>query len=127
MEDIQQTTSTPTNNYNMQTPLPNATPVLVLGIISIIGSCCYGIVGLICGIIALVLAKKGTTQYNSNPSAYTLSSLKNINAGRICAIIGLILSALYLIAVIGFIGYFGMEAIKDPQAMQEMLENMGNR
>jgi hypothetical protein len=126
MEDLQQTTSTTTNNYTMQTPLPNATPVLVLGIISIIGSCCYGIVGLICGIIALVLAKKSTTQYNANPSAYTVSSLKNVNAGRICAIIGLILSALYLIVVIGFVGYFGMEALKDPQAMQEMLENMKN-
>ena len=124
MEDIQQTTPPSSNNYMMQTPLPNATPVLVLGIISIVGSCCYGIVGLICGIIALVLAKKSTTQYNANPSAYTVASLKNVNAGRICAIIGLILSVLYLIAIIGVIGFFGMEALKDPQAMQEMLENM---
>ncbi|MBS1563194.1 MAG: hypothetical protein JST39_02345, partial [Bacteroidetes bacterium] len=33
---------------NPQMPLPNATPVLVLGIISIVGCFCYGIVGLIC-------------------------------------------------------------------------------
>ena len=37
-----------------QQQLPNATAVLVLGIISIVGCFCYGIIGLILGIIALV-------------------------------------------------------------------------
>ena len=46
------------NNFQTKQPLPNATAVLVLGIISIVGCFCYGIVGLICGIIALILASK---------------------------------------------------------------------
>ena len=41
-----------------QRPLPNATAVLVLGIIAIVGCFCDGIPGLVCGIIALVLAGK---------------------------------------------------------------------
>ena len=51
------------NNGNgnfMVSKLPNATTVLVMGIISILGCCCYGIIGIVCGIIGLVLAKKDT-------------------------------------------------------------------
>jgi hypothetical protein len=78
--------------------LPNAVAVLVLGICSIFPGCfCCGLVGLICGIIALVLAKKDLTLYNANPGAYTESSIKNLKAGRVCSIIGLCLSGLYLV------------------------------
>ena len=85
---------------NPQMPLPNATPVLILGIIAIVGCFCYGIVGLICGIIALILAKKDMGLYNANPAAYTPGSLANLKAGRVCAIIGLSLSVLYICVVI---------------------------
>lgn len=80
--------------------LPNATAVLVLGIISIALCWCGGIVGLPCGIIALVLGAKGMNLYNQNPQAYTTKSFNNLKAGRICAIIGTILSGLYLILTI---------------------------
>jgi hypothetical protein len=46
-----------------QQKLPNATAVLILGIVSIVGCCCYGLPGLIAGIIALVLAKKDGELY----------------------------------------------------------------
>lgn len=82
--------------------LPNATAVLVLGIISIVGCVCYGVVGIVTGIVALVLHKKDKDLYNSNPAAYE-ASFKNSNAGKICAIIGLILSSLY---IVGLIIYF---------------------
>lgn len=82
--------------------LPNSTAVLVLGIISIVGCVCYGVVGIVTGIIALVLHKKDKELYDSNPSAYE-ASFKNSNAGKICAIIGLILSSLY---IVGLIIYF---------------------
>jgi hypothetical protein len=103
--------------YGMQVqqPLPNSTAVLVLGIVSIIGCFCYGIVGTVCGIIALVLASKSKKLYEANPEAYTVSSFKNMNAGRICAIIGLILSIIYLALVIFGISIIGMEALKNPQ------------
>jgi hypothetical protein len=80
-----------------QVPLPNATGVLVLGIISIALCWCYGFVSLACGIIALVLGNKGMAAYKANPSAYTLASYNNLKGGRICAIVGLSLGALTLI------------------------------
>ena len=90
-----------------QVTLPNAGAVLTLGIISIALCWCYGIVALVCGIIALVLGNKSLALYKANPSNYTISSYNNLKAGRVCAIIGLCLSALmviYVIVVFAFIG-----------------------
>lgn len=100
-------------------PLPNATAVLVLGIISILGCCCYGIVGLICGIVALVLAKGSLKMYYENPSMYTKSSYSNLNAGKICAIIGLALSACMIIYYIYIIATFGWAFFSDPTILYE--------
>lgn len=101
-------------NYNssnqFQQPLPNATAVLVLGIISIVGCIFYGVPGLICGIIAIVKHKKDKIIYQSNPAMYE-SSFKNSKAGNVCAIIGVSLSAIYFIfalcAVLFFAGVAG--------------------
>lgn len=41
-----------------QQKLPNATLVLVMGILSIIGCCFYGLPGLIFGIVAIILEEK---------------------------------------------------------------------
>lgn len=94
-------------NNGGQVPLPNSTAVLVLGIISIALCWCYGIVALTCGIIAIVLGNKAIALYKANPSAYTLSSYNNTKGGRICAIIGLCLGALYLIIVIVYLVIIG--------------------
>jgi hypothetical protein len=90
-----------------QKALPNSTAVLVLGIISIVGCFCYGIVGVVCGIIALVLASKDNNLYQQNPSLYTESSLKNMKAGKVCGIVGLSLSALYIVCLIIYISVIG--------------------
>jgi hypothetical protein len=90
-----------------QVTLPNAGAVLTLGIISIALCWCYGIVALVCGIIALVLGNKSLALYKANPNNYTLSSYNNLKAGRVCAIIGTILSALmflYMLVVLVFVG-----------------------
>jgi hypothetical protein len=87
--------------------LPNSTAVLVLGIISIVGCFCYGLVGLVCGIIALVLASKGSALYRQNPGVYSEVSFKNMNAGKICAIIGLSLSAVYMVCIIIYLSIIG--------------------
>jgi len=110
--------------YGMQQSLPNATVVLVLGILSIVFCCCYGILGLIPAIIALVLSKKDRALYEMNPTAYTLSSYKNLNAGRVCAIIGLILNILSLLYFVVIIIMFGTGILSDPQKLQEMLKGM---
>jgi hypothetical protein len=98
-----QTPVNPVNPINPQfgqAMLPNSTGVLVLGILSIVFCLCYGFIGLILGIIAVVLGSKGMTLYNANPTAYTQASYNNLKAGRICGIIGLILSILMIIGVI---------------------------
>ena len=107
----QQNTNTP------QVPLPNATAVLVLGIVSIITCFCYGIVGAVCGIIALVLFKKDNFLYQANPAAYTPGSYSNLKSGRICAIIGVSLSAIYLLLIIVAIITFGIAALSNPEEM----------
>jgi hypothetical protein len=91
----------------MQQDLPNHVGVLVLGIISIAMCWCYGIVGITCGIIALVMSNKALRMYNDNPNVYSEKSIKNTRAGRICAIIGLSLSVVWLIYVIISLIFWG--------------------
>lgn len=112
-----------TSNINELTnqKLPNATAVMILGILSILTCCCYGVIGLILGIIALVLAKKDMALYKANPHSY--SNYSNLNVGRILAIIGIVLSALYLIYMIVLFSTLGMEGIE--QMQQEMLRKYG--
>jgi hypothetical protein len=94
-------------NVNNGQALPNATAALVLGILSIVGSFCYGIVGLICGIIGLVLANKDRKLYQASPDLYSASSYSSSNAGRTCAIIGIILSSLMFVIMIIYLVFIG--------------------
>lgn len=93
----------PVNNRYQLPSLPNATASLVLGILSIIFCFTYGIVGCILGIIGLVLANKDRSLYRANPEAYNPDSYKNSSAGRTCAIIGLILSSLFMVFILAII------------------------
>lgn len=97
-----------------QRPLPNATAVLVLGIVSIVGCFCYGIPGLVCGIISVVLSGKDLKLYNADPSLYTPGSLSNLKSGRICGIIGMSLSAAYLAFLIIYIFTVGWAFLSHP-------------
>ena len=101
--------------------LPNGTAILILGILSIITCCCYGI-GVILGIIALVLAKKDIALYAANPELY--SDYKNVNTGKILAIIGVVLSAIYLLFVIWMIYTFGYDNMQNPELMQEKMREL---
>lgn len=81
--------------------LPNANIVLVLGILSIL-LCWWHFIsaaGIILGIIALVMANREKSLYDSNPSRYTISSLNNVKTGRICAIIGITISVIVFVFV----------------------------
>lgn len=92
------------SNQQVLPNLPNATAVLVLGILSIV--VCF-----ITGIIALVMAKKELALYNANPGMYTPASLSNIKTGRICAIIGIVLQGVavlvYIIIFVVALGAIG--------------------
>ncbi|NTW32238.1 MAG: DUF4190 domain-containing protein [Bacteroidetes bacterium] len=78
--------------------------MLVLGILSIV-FCCG--VGIILGIIALVMAGKANAIYMANPNYFTLSSYKNMKAGKTCAIIGTILGGLSIIYWIVYVVILG--------------------
>lgn len=96
------------NSFMPQKNLPNAVAVLVLGICSIFPGCfCAGLIGIICGIIALVLAKKDFALYNTNSNDYTPSSYNNLKAGRVCAIIGLSLSSLVFLIYVIYFAFLG--------------------
>lgn len=105
--------------------LPNATLALVMGILSIIGCCCYGLPGLIFGIVALVVANKDTKLYKQNPDLYL--NYGNVKAGKIMGIIGIILSIFMLIYVISVFTYFGMEIFTNPEILQEKLQELQNQ
>jgi hypothetical protein len=99
-----------------QRPLPNGTAVLVLGIISIVVGCfCYGVAGIVCGIIAVVLANKDLKLYNADPTLYTTGSYSNVKNGRVCAIIGLSLSVVLVICWIIFFSIWGAAILTHPQ------------
>nr|WP_299069669.1 CCC motif membrane protein [uncultured Allomuricauda sp.] len=86
-----------------QQPLPGASTVLTMGIISIVGTIfCCGPFGIIFSIIALVKAKTANEVYINNPGEYT--DYSNVKTGKILAYIGLALSLVYLLL---FILYFG--------------------
>lgn len=85
--------------------LPNATTVLTLGILSLIFCWCYGIVGLILGIIAVAMASAQRKIYHEHPELYTETSYKNVNAGKVCGIIAICLSsAVFVIAILAVLG-----------------------
>ncbi len=111
------------DQFQQQRPLPNATIVLVLGILSIVACCFYGL-GIILGIVAIVLAAKDKKLYAAEMEAYSISSFKNLNAGRVCAIIGLILSALYLILIIVMIAVFGISSLNNPDEMMRRMQEL---
>ena len=108
-----------------QQKLPNATAVLVLGIVSIVSCCCYGVPGLITGIIGLVLYKKDNALYQQNPTQY--SDYNNLNTGRILSIIGIVLSVLMIFYMVFLISYIGWDALSDPDLMQERIKDMQNQ
>lgn len=81
--------------------LPDSNTVLVLGIISIVGAFCYGIVGMIVGIIALAMVGRPERAYRAAPGNYSISSYNNLKAGKVCAIIGVSISAVYLVVIAG--------------------------
>lgn len=112
------------NENKITQSVPNSTATLVLGIISIALCWCYGIVGIVLGIIALVISKKGKEVYTAEPDKYTESSYKNLKAGRICAIIGLSLSALYVIYLLVILMFYG--AVLSSLPWEEMIQESNN-
>lgn len=95
----QQTHNPYPNTFKIK--IPNSGGILTLGILSILSLCCCGpFLGPILAIIALALIPKAKRSYNENPTLYKTSSIGNLKAGQICAIIGLSLGVLLAIFTI---------------------------
>mgnify|MGYP000200035670 CR=1 FL=1 len=105
--------------FETKKSLPNNTAVLVLGIVSIV----ICLLGFITGTIALVLASRDLKEYRKNPHLYEESSFKNLNAGRICAIIGVSLSVLMIVV---YTLYFMFVFSLVNKAIEFNQENMHN-
>jgi uncharacterized membrane protein len=104
-----------------QQKLPNSTLILVFGIVSIVTCCCYGVLGLIFGIIAMVLAKKATAVYLENPEQYT--GYSNVKTGKILAIIGIGLNLIYLIYVVWLFATIGLSGVMNMN--QNLMDQYG--
>jgi len=72
---------------------PQGTTILVLGILSFF---CFGIV---LGTIAAIMGTKALREIDSDPST-TYTNRGQVNAGRICGIIGAVISVIGLVVVI---------------------------
>ncbi len=81
---------------NNRRSLPEASTVLVLGILSLIFTFSCGIVGLILGIIAVAMASSQRKIYMNAPGEYTESSYNNVNSGRVCGIISICIAAIII-------------------------------
>ena len=79
--------------------LPNATAVLVLGILSLVFCWCYGFVGLVLGILAVAIASGPRRAYLEHSEEYTEASYKILSAGRVCGIVGICVA----LAVVAFV------------------------
>ena len=95
----------------IKVPIPNSQGILILGIFSLVTTvCCGGIgfVGLVLGIIAVVMSSKAEQLYAQNPAPYTEASYKNVNAGRICGIIGIVINGVLILAGIIYLLVVGV-------------------
>lgn len=102
--------------------LPNATAVLVLGILSILTCWCYGVLGIILSAIALFLASSDAKLYKASPENY--DNYQNLNIGRILAIIGLVLSVLTILLIVWMVSVIGIENLNNEELMRVRIEEL---
>lgn len=89
------------NNSNIETPNPNngyAIACLILGILSIPLSCCYGL-GLVSAIVSIIMGAISKRHNGGRSSGIKI-------AGFICSIIGMITSILMIVYLIYFFSHF---------------------
>ncbi|MFK7814547.1 MAG: CCC motif membrane protein [Maribacter sp.] len=107
-----------------QQKLPNVTIILVLGIASIILCWCYGVLGLILSIVALILAASSKKVYLQSPENYI--DYGSLKTAKIIAIIGLILNILLVLFFAWAISAIGWDVIQsgDEELIRERMEEL---
>lgn len=87
-----------------QQPLPGASTVLTMGILSIVLTLfCCGPFGAIFSIIGLVKAKSADQLYQANPEIY--KDYSSVKTGKILSYIGLALAVVSLVLTILYFGF----------------------
>lgn len=81
-----------------QQKLPNVTIAIILAILSYLCCCIGGVPGLILAGIAFFLVRKDENLYRENPEGY--SNYGPLKTAKILAIIGLVLSIIFLVIMI---------------------------
>lgn len=107
--------------------LPNATLTLVFGILSLVTFCCYGIFGILFGLLALILGNIALKKFKQDPELYTGEG--NAKIGRVLGIIGLVLGLLVIAFFIWVISIVGWDVLmsQDQELIQEKInEHLGN-
>jgi hypothetical protein len=94
-----------------------AVAALVLGIISIPGVCCYGIVGLAAGITAVILGRMSLRKITA--AGGMIGGRGLAQAGWICGLVGAVLGGLYglftiALFIFGIAGSFGSFTFPSP-------------
>lgn len=95
------------------TPLPKhpqATTILVLGILGLI--LCQ-----VLGPVAWIMGNKAIRDYDSQPGRW--SGRNEINAGRILGIVATVLLILTVLAIVAMVAFFMLLAASDPDAWAE--------
>jgi len=76
--------------------LPHAQSALILGISSIVTACCcWGVIGIILGIIGINNANKAIRIHEENPNSF--DGVNNAQTGKTTAIIGIVIGVLLMI------------------------------
>jgi len=101
--------------------LPNATAVLILGILSILTCWCYGVFGIIFGGIALLLGRKDSKAYRATPDQF--DNYQTLNIGRILSIIGVVLSLITIAIMIWAISIVGLDGIQNEVLARERMQD----
>lgn len=90
--------------YQMPKNHPLAVTAMVLGIISLIGIAICAVLGVALGIVAIVMGIKAKADIEMDPYRYT--GMGFAKAGIITGIIGIVISALYIIVIVLFYALF---------------------
>lgn len=105
------------NDETGEVRMKNSTVTLILGIASIPMCFCsiipyigilFVLIGLALPIIALIISKDEWRAYKLNPSSFHSGDAGNMKAGRICALVGLLLNGLLVLLIIGLLLVVGL-------------------
>ncbi len=103
-----------------QQKLPNATIIIILGVLGYL-CCCFAGFGIIPAGIAFFLAMKSEKIYAEDPDLY--DNMSQIKTGKIVALVALILSSLMLIRFIYVLSTGDWDSIMEQS--REMMEQYG--